>query len=95
MAFLAADGRLLRLEQVLTEQTIARISREHDRRRTRAPDRAALAQDRLREQAGRAWDYVLQDTGATRGLLVMVGRDGVVTEKVYVRRMLGESNLSK
>lgn len=92
MATLAADGRLLRLEQVLTEERIARISPGT----TTAAELERLIGPPWRtidfpNKSATAWDYVLQDIG---GYLVdfsaMVGRDGVVTEKVYVRRHLGD-----
>jgi outer membrane protein assembly factor BamE (lipoprotein component of BamABCDE complex) len=97
MAYLAADGRLQRIEQVLTEETIARIS----------PGSTTAAQlERLIGPPWRtidfpnkravAWDYVLQDTGGYLvDLSVMVGRDDVVTERVYVRRQMGDSGFSK
>ena len=97
MAFLAADGRLLWLEQVLTEQTIARISPGS----TTAAELERLIGPPWRKidfanKRAEAWDYVLQDTGGyVVDFSVMVGRDGVVTEKVYVRRMLGEPGISK
>jgi hypothetical protein len=97
MAHLAADGRLLRIEQVLTAETIARIS----------PGSTTAAQlERLIGPPSRitdfpnkravAWDYVLQDTwGYIVDFSVMVGRDGVVAEKIHVRRLTGDSSVSK
>lgn len=97
MVYVAADGRLQRIEQVLTEETIARIS----------PGSTTAAQlERLIGPPWRtvdfpnkravAWDYVLQDSGGYLvDFAVMVGRDDVVTEKVYVRRHRGDSGVSR
>lgn len=93
MAFIAADGRLVRLQQVLTEEQFGRISPGT----TRAEEVERLVgppwrtQDFPNKQAV-AWDYVFRDTWDYMvDFAVMVGRDGVVTEKVYARRTPGET----
>lgn len=96
MAFIAADGRLVRLEQVLTEEQFARISPgtttadEVDRlvgppwRMIDFPNKRAMA-----------WDYVIRDTwDYTVDFAVMVGRDGIVTEKVHARRTRGDGGFN-
>ena len=96
MAFVAADGRLQRVDQVLTERQFDRISagqstaEEVERlvgppwRRVDFPNKHAVA-----------WDYVFRDTwDYTVDFAVMVGRDGIVTEKVYARRMGGDRGVS-
>ena len=93
MAFLAADGRLLRLDQVLTEENFARLSPGT----TTAAEVERLIGPPWRtidfpNKRATAWDYVFQDTaGYIVDFSVMVGRDGVVAEKVYVRRFMGDS----
>lgn len=93
MAYLAADGRLVRMEQVLNEDQFGRISPGT----TRAEEVERLVgppwrmQDFPNKQAV-AWDYVFRDTwDYLVDFSVMVGRDGVVTEKVYARRPRGET----
>jgi outer membrane protein assembly factor BamE (lipoprotein component of BamABCDE complex) len=96
MAFVAPDGRLVRVAQVLTEERLARISpgqtttEELERlvgppwRRIDFPNKNAVA-----------WDYVFRDTwDYTVDFAVMVGRDGIVTEKVYARRSRGDSGFN-
>lgn len=96
MAFIAADGRLVRLDQVLTDEQFARISpgttkAEEVERLVGPPWRT---QDFPNKQAV-AWDYVLRDNWDYMvDFAVMVGRDGVVTEKVHARRSRGDSGFA-
>ena len=93
MAHLAADGRLVRLEQVLSEEHFGRISTGT----TKAGEVERLVGPPWRMQdfpnlQATAWDYVFRDTwDYIVDFSVMVGRDGVVTDKVYARRPRGES----
>lgn len=92
MAFVAADGRLVRLDQVLTEENFARLSPGT----TTAAEVERLIGPPWRtmdfpNKGATAWDYVFRDIGGyVVDFSVMVGRDGVVTEKVYVRRFMGD-----
>ena len=98
MAFLAPDGRLARLEQVLNEEHFRRIE-------VGTTDRAQL--ERLIGPPWRtidfpnkrqvAWDYVFQDTWQyTVDFSVMLDERGIVQERVSVRRDRGrDSGVSK
>jgi hypothetical protein len=96
MAFVAADGRLVRLEQALTEQQLARISPGE----TTADEVERLVGPPWRRidfpnKRATAWDYVIgDDWGYTVDFAVMVGRDGIVTEKVHARRSRGDAGFS-
>jgi outer membrane protein assembly factor BamE (lipoprotein component of BamABCDE complex) len=93
MVFLSPDGRLLRVEQVLSE--------EHFRRITLGATSAGQLERLLGppwrtvdfpNKRAVAWDYVFRDTwGYMVDFSVMVGRDGVVTETAYVRRERGNN----
>ena len=93
MAYIAPDGRLARLEQVLAEDYFRRIE-------VGVTDGAQL--ERLIGPPWRkidfpnkrqvAWDYVFVDGwGYTVDFSVMVDERGIVAEKVSVRRDLGRS----
>lgn len=93
MANLAPDGRLVRLQQVLSEEQFRRIE-------VGSTDRAQL--ERLIGPPWRvvdfpnlrqvAWDYVFQDAwGYTVDYSVMLDERGIVANKVSVRREPGRS----
>lgn len=96
MAFVAADGRLVRVEQVLNEAQFARISSGQ----TTAAEVERLVGPPWRKQdfpnkQATAWDYVIRDSwDYTVDFSVMVGRDGVVTEKVHARRSRGDNGFN-
>jgi hypothetical protein len=91
MAHVAPDGRLARLEQVLTEERIRRI--ERGATTTAQLERLIGPPWRTVEFANLgqvAWDYLLRDTwGYEVDFSVMVDRGGVVAGTAYVRRDRG------
>ncbi len=96
MAFVAADGRLIRVDQVLSEAQFGRISAGQ----TTAGEVERLVGPPWRKQdfpnkQATAWDYVIRDSwDYTVDFSVMVGRDGVVTEKVHARRSRGDNGFN-
>jgi hypothetical protein len=93
MAFLAPDGRLARLDQVLTEEHFRRIAvgttNGLQLERLVGPPWRKIPFPNLRQVA---WDYVLQDSwGYTVDFSVMVDERDIVANLVSVRRELGRS----
>lgn len=93
MAFLAPDGRLARLDQVLTEEHFRRIAvgtiDQAQLERLVGPPWRKIPFPNLRQVA---WDYVLQDSwGYTVDFSVMVDERGIVANLVSVRRDPGRS----
>ncbi len=93
MAFLAPDGRLARLDQVLTEEHFRQIAvgttGQAQLERLIGPPWRKIPFPNLRQVA---WDYVTQDSwGYTVDFSVMVDERGIVANLVSVRRDLGRS----
>lgn len=93
MAFLGPDGRLARLDQVLTEEHFRRIAvgttDQAQLERLVGPPWRKIPFPNLRQVA---WDYVLQDSwGYTVDFSVMVDERGIVANLVSVRRDPGRS----
>lgn len=93
MAFLAPDGRLARLDQVLTEEHFRRIAvgttSDVQLERLIGPPWRKIPFPNLRQVA---WDYVIQDGwGYTVDFSVMIDERGIVANLVHVRRDLGRS----
>lgn len=93
MAFLAPDGRLVRLDQVLTEEHFRKIAvgttDQAQLERLIGPPWRKIPFPNLRQVA---WDYVLQDSwGYTVDFSVMVDERGIVANLVSVRRDPGRS----
>jgi len=97
MAVLAPDGRLVRLDQVLTEEHFRRIavaSTNTDQlERLIGPPWRKIPFPNLRQVA---WDYVYQDSwGYTVDFAAMIDEQGIVANLVSVRRDPGRSGVSR
>jgi hypothetical protein len=97
MAFVAPDGRLVRVEQVLSAEHLQRIAQgsmtSEQLELLIGPPWRIMAFPNLRQMA---WDYVIEDTwGYTVDLSVMVDERGIVAGTVYARRERGDSGMSK
>lgn len=93
MAFLAPDGRLVRLDQVLTEDHFRRIAvgstNGEQLESLIGPPWRKIPFPNLRQVA---WDYVFQDSwGYTVDFSVMIDERGIVANMVSVRRDFGRS----
>ncbi len=86
MAFLSTDGRLLRLEQALTDDNLQRVSRgisQEEVLRLIGPPWRKIDFANKRQVA---WDYRFQDTwGYLVDYAVMVDERGIVAETVRAR----------
>ena len=94
MAFLGPEGRLVRLEQVLTEEQFRRIAAgttsAAELERLIGPPWRTVDFPRKRQVA---WDYVFEDTwGYTVDYSVMLDERGIVAGTVYARRERGNDN---
>lgn len=92
MAFLGPDGRLRRLEQVLSEEHFRRIdagtTSAAQLERLIGPPWRTIAFPNKRQVA---WDYVFKDTwGYLVDFSVMLDDRGIVAETAYVRREKGD-----
>jgi outer membrane protein assembly factor BamE (lipoprotein component of BamABCDE complex) len=94
MAFLAPDGRLMRLEQVLTEEQFRRIengrtSRDQLERLIGPPWRTIDFPNKRQV----AWDYVFEDSWSyIVDFSVMLDERGLVAERASVRRERGRGH---
>jgi len=92
MAFVAPDGRFVRIEQVLSAEHLARIATgsmtTEQLELLIGPPWRVSAFPNLRQTA---WEYVIEDTwGYTVDLSVMVDERGIVAGTVYARRERGD-----
>jgi hypothetical protein len=97
MAFVAPDGRLVRVDQVLAPEHLGRIApgsmTSEQLELLIGPPWRIMAFPNLRRMA---WDYVIEDTwGYTVDLSVMVDERGIVAGTVYARRERGDSGMNK
>lgn len=97
MAFVAPDGRLARIEQVLSAEHLQRIATGsmtgEQLERLIGPPWRTTAFPNLRQVA---WEYVIQDTwGYTVDLSVMIDERGIVAGTVYARRERGDSGMNR
>lgn len=97
MAFVAPDGRLVRIEDVLSAEHLQRIAAgsmtSEQLERLIGPPWRTTAFPNLRQTA---WEYVIQDTwGYTVDLSVMIDERGIVAGTVYARRERGDSGMNK
>jgi outer membrane protein assembly factor BamE (lipoprotein component of BamABCDE complex) len=93
MVAISKDGRLERLDQVLTPERIARIvpgqTTQSELERLIGPPWRTMNFERKRQVA---WDYTIQDTwGYTVDFSVMLDERGIVVETVHARRSRGDN----
>lgn len=97
MAYLNPDGRLIRYEQVLSDDHFRRISvgetnREQLERQVGPPWRTIDFPNKRQV----AWDYMFIDSwGYIVDFSVMIDERGIVAEKVAVRRDPGRSGMAR
>jgi hypothetical protein len=94
MAYVSPDGRLTRLEQVLTNEHLAKIDRgtmtSAQLERLIGPPWRTVDFPRKQQVA---WDYVFRDEwGYKVDYSVMIDRNGVVVDTAYVRRDTGSKD---
>jgi hypothetical protein len=92
MAHVSPDGRLVRVDQVLSPEHLQRIdsgtTTQAQLERLIGPPWRVSAFPNLRQMA---WEYVIEDTwGYTVDLSVMVDERGIVAGTVYARRERGD-----
>jgi hypothetical protein len=92
MAYVTPDGRLSRVDQVLSDEHLQRIvpgsTTSEQLERLIGPPWRTIAFPNLRQVA---WDYVIDDAwGYTVDLSVMVDERGIVAGTVYARRERGD-----
>jgi len=97
MAYVSADGRLVRFEQVLTEEVFAHITvgstTAEELERLIGPPWRRMDLPNKRQVA---WDYVYRDSwDYTVDFSVMFDERGIVADRAAVRRERGDGGYSR